>query len=59
MKKRPSTDFMDRVQKDVNASMRAILVDWLVEVTFLYYVTCLSSYMDSWNISSGGLLVGK
>ncbi|KAJ6730507.1 CYCLINS [Salix viminalis] len=36
MKKRPSTDFMDRVQKDVNASMRAILVDWLVEVAEEY-----------------------
>nr|GMC53589.1 cyclin-A1-4 isoform X1 [Ipomoea batatas] len=31
-KKRPSTDFMDKVQKDINASMRAILIDWLVEV---------------------------
>lgn len=25
---------MERVQKDVNASMRAILIDWLVEVEF-------------------------
>ncbi|KAK1355755.1 hypothetical protein POM88_049011 [Heracleum sosnowskyi] len=31
VKKRPSTDFMETVQKDINASMRAILVDWLVE----------------------------
>ncbi|KAF5942297.1 hypothetical protein HYC85_019939 [Camellia sinensis] len=31
-KKRPSTDFMERVQKDINSSMRAILIDWLVEV---------------------------
>lgn len=23
---------MEKVQKDVNASMRAILIDWLVEV---------------------------
>ncbi|XP_058189712.1 cyclin-A1-1 [Rhododendron vialii] len=35
-KKRPSTDFMERVQKDINASMRAILVDWLVEVAEEY-----------------------
>lgn len=32
----PSTDFMERVQKDINASMRAVLVDWLVEVSCCY-----------------------
>ncbi|KAL7117916.1 hypothetical protein ACP275_03G102300 [Erythranthe tilingii] len=35
-KKRPATNFMERVQKDINASMRAILVDWLVEVSEEY-----------------------
>ncbi|XP_020589936.1 cyclin-A1-4 [Phalaenopsis equestris] len=35
-KKRASTDFMERVQKDINASMRAILIDWLVEVAEEY-----------------------
>ncbi|KAL6511998.1 Cyclin-A1-1 [Orobanche gracilis] len=35
-KKRPATNFMERVQKDINASMRAILVDWLVEVAEEY-----------------------
>ncbi|CAL8997089.1 unnamed protein product [Prunus brigantina] len=30
--RRPSMDFMERIQKDINASMRAILIDWLVEV---------------------------
>lgn len=25
---------MDMVQKDINASMRAILIDWLVEVSY-------------------------
>ncbi|CAN1268650.1 CYCA1-1 [Linum perenne] len=35
-KKRPATDFMEKVQKDVNPSMRAILVDWLVEVAEEY-----------------------
>ncbi|WMV29028.1 hypothetical protein MTR67_022413, partial [Solanum verrucosum] len=30
-KKRPSTDFMAKVHKDINPSMRAILIDWLVE----------------------------
>ncbi|WCJ44402.1 Cyclin A1 1 [Euphorbia peplus] len=36
MKKRPATDFMDTLQKDINCSMRAILVDWLVEVAEEY-----------------------
>ncbi|KAL8485674.1 hypothetical protein ACS0TY_027817 [Phlomoides rotata] len=35
-KKRPATNFMERVQKDINASMRAILIDWLVEVSEEY-----------------------
>ncbi|MED6124572.1 Cyclin-A1-1, variant 3 [Stylosanthes scabra] len=35
-KKRPSTDFMESVQKDINPSMRAILIDWLVEVAEEY-----------------------
>ncbi|TVU34145.1 hypothetical protein EJB05_15974, partial [Eragrostis curvula] len=34
--KRPSTDFMETIQKDVNPSMRAILIDWLVEVAEEY-----------------------
>lgn len=36
MKKRPAVDFMEKVQKDINASMRAILIDWLVEVAEEY-----------------------
>ncbi|KAL5222759.1 hypothetical protein ABZP36_027472 [Zizania latifolia] len=35
-KKCPSTDFMETIQKDVNPSMRAILIDWLVEVAEEY-----------------------
>ncbi|KAG6578948.1 Cyclin-A1-1, partial [Cucurbita argyrosperma subsp. sororia] len=35
-KKRPSTDFMEKIQKDVNSNMRAILIDWLVEVAEEY-----------------------
>ncbi|XP_028757569.1 cyclin-A1-1-like isoform X2 [Neltuma alba] len=35
-KKRPSADYMERVQKDINPSMRAILIDWLVEVAEEY-----------------------
>ncbi|XP_039070151.1 cyclin-A1-1-like [Hibiscus syriacus] len=36
LKKRPSTDFMETIQKDINSSMRAILIDWLVEVAEEY-----------------------
>ncbi|XP_039124017.1 cyclin-A1-4-like [Dioscorea cayenensis subsp. rotundata] len=35
-KKRPSMDFIEKIQKDINASMRAILIDWLVEVAEEY-----------------------
>ncbi|KAF0917538.1 hypothetical protein E2562_020915 [Oryza meyeriana var. granulata] len=35
-RKRPSADFMETIQKDVNPSMRAILIDWLVEVAEEY-----------------------
>ncbi|XP_043689779.1 cyclin-A1-4-like [Telopea speciosissima] len=35
-KKRPSTNFMEEVQRDINASMRAIMIDWLVEVAEEY-----------------------
>ncbi|KAL5997609.1 Cyclin-A1-3 [Asimina triloba] len=35
-KKRPSTDFMEVVQTDINPSMRSILIDWLVEVAEEY-----------------------
>ncbi|XP_071693347.1 cyclin-A1-4-like [Rutidosis leptorrhynchoides] len=34
--KRPRVDFMEKVQKDINPSMRAILIDWLVEVAEEY-----------------------
>ncbi|KAI5084320.1 hypothetical protein GOP47_0000489 [Adiantum capillus-veneris] len=36
LKRRPSLNFMDTVQQDINASMRGILVDWLVEVAEEY-----------------------
>lgn len=50
-KRRPSVDFMEKIQVDINASMRGILVDWLVEVAEEYklvpdtlYLTC--SFID-------------
>jgi cyclin A len=36
LKHRPSTRYMDAVQVDINATMRGILVDWLVEVAEEY-----------------------
>ncbi|XP_078174485.1 cyclin-A1-4-like [Carex rostrata] len=35
-KKRPSVDFLETIQTDINPSMRAILIDWLVEVAEEY-----------------------
>ncbi|XP_028080448.1 cyclin-A1-1-like [Camellia sinensis] len=31
----PRTDLVERIQGDINASMRAILIDWLVEISHL------------------------
>ncbi|XP_010541626.1 PREDICTED: cyclin-A2-2 [Tarenaya hassleriana] len=36
LEQRPSTNYMEKVQRDINPSMRGILVDWLVEVTEEY-----------------------
>lgn len=36
LKRRPARNFMEAVQQDINASMRGILVDWLVEVAEEY-----------------------
>lgn len=36
LKRRPATNFMEVFQRDINASMRGILVDWLVEVADEY-----------------------
>nr|XP_027091321.1 cyclin-A1-4-like isoform X1 [Coffea arabica] len=45
VKKRPAIDFMERVQKDINASMRAILIDWLVEVAEEYRLVPETLYL--------------
>ncbi|XP_052180980.1 cyclin-A2-4-like isoform X2 [Diospyros lotus] len=34
--RRPSTNFMESIQRDISQSMRGILVDWLVEVSEEY-----------------------
>ena len=36
LQKRPNPKYLETVQSDVNAKMRAILVDWLVEVSEEY-----------------------
>lgn len=35
-KRRPLPDYLDKVQKDVTANMRGVLIDWLVEVAEEY-----------------------
>ncbi|KAA3476794.1 cyclin-A2-2-like [Gossypium australe] len=36
LNRRPSTNYMEQVQRDITPSMRAILIDWLVEVSEEY-----------------------
>ncbi|KAK7410293.1 hypothetical protein VNO78_00971 [Psophocarpus tetragonolobus] len=36
LQRKPLTNYMDKLQKDINPSMRGILVDWLVEVSEEY-----------------------
>ncbi|GFQ01533.1 putative cyclin-a3-1 [Phtheirospermum japonicum] len=50
-KRRPLSDYLEKIQKDVTANMRGVLIDWLVEVAEEYklhsdtlYLTV--SYMD-------------
>lgn len=35
-KRRPFPDYLEKVQKDVSANMRGILIDWLVDVAEEY-----------------------
>lgn len=35
-KRRPLSDYAEKIQKDVSVNMRAILVDWLIEVSEEY-----------------------
>lgn len=45
MKKMPLIDYMERVQSDINPSMRSILVDWLVEVSEEYRLVPETLYL--------------
>ncbi|XP_074562039.1 cyclin-A1-4-like [Curcuma longa] len=44
-KKRPSIDFMETIQKDINAKMRSILIEWLVEVAEEYHMVPDTLYL--------------
>ena len=43
--RRPSTHYMNGPQTDINASMRSILVDWLVEVVQEYRLCSDTLYL--------------
>ncbi|GAQ82463.1 G2/Mitotic-specific cyclin A [Klebsormidium nitens] len=45
LKRRPATNYMETVQHDINASMRGILIDWLVEVAEEYRLVPDSLYL--------------
>lgn len=36
LKRRPLPNFMETIQRDINANMRSVLIDWLVEVSEEY-----------------------
>ncbi|CAA7048009.1 unnamed protein product [Microthlaspi erraticum] len=44
-KLRPLPDYMEKVQKDVTATMRGVLVDWLVEVAEEYKLVSETLYL--------------
>ncbi|KAL5713953.1 cyclin protein [Ranunculus cassubicifolius] len=44
-KRRPKTDYIETIQRDVTAQMRGILVDWLVEVAEEYKLVSDTLYL--------------
>ncbi|KAG5573428.1 hypothetical protein H5410_063194 [Solanum commersonii] len=44
-KQRPLPDYLEKVQKDVSANMRGVLIDWLVEVTDEYKLLSDTLYL--------------
>ncbi|KAF5189681.1 Cyclin-a3-2 [Thalictrum thalictroides] len=44
-KRRPMSDYIEKIQKDVTAQMRGILVDWLVEVAEEYKLVSDTLYL--------------
>ncbi|KAF7843521.1 putative cyclin-A3-1 [Senna tora] len=45
-KRRPLPDYLEKVQKDVTANMRGVLVDWLVEVAEEYKLLSDTLYLS-------------
>ncbi|KAL6504336.1 putative cyclin-A3-1 [Orobanche gracilis] len=45
VKRRPLPDYLEKIQKDVNANMRGVLVDWLVEVAEEYKLLSDTLYL--------------
>ncbi|XP_024922914.3 putative cyclin-A3-1 [Ziziphus jujuba] len=45
-KRRPLPDYMEKIQKDVNANMRGVLVDWLVEVAEEYKLLSITLHLS-------------
>lgn len=44
-KRRPLSNYIEIMQTDINANMRAVLVDWLVEVAEEYNLICDTLYL--------------
>lgn len=44
--KRPLADYVQKVQSDVNANMRGVLVDWMVEVAEEYKLVSDTLYFS-------------
>lgn len=44
--RRPLPDYIQKVQRDVNANMRGVLVDWLVEVAEEYKLVSDTLYFS-------------
>lgn len=44
--RRPLPNYLESVQKDINANMRGILVDWLVEVAEEYKLVSDTLYLS-------------
>lgn len=44
-KRRPLTDYLEKVQKDVSSNMRGVLIDWLVEVAEEYKLQSDTLYL--------------
>ncbi|GAB4852278.1 Putative cyclin-A3-1 [Ancistrocladus abbreviatus] len=45
MKRRPLPDYIEKIQKDISADMRGVLVDWLVEVAEEYKLLSETLYL--------------